>query len=326
MTQDNVGEKKLAPGWYVFQEGMIKGPISAGEAFSAPSSKVPRGEKFVSRVGFQKWYPVDQVRPFLQDVQGIGTGESAQEIEHLLSENMNKLQKLGDAIPAADRQVKPTQLGRNTSLPGEQEATLVQEFSQHPLSPVSPGVVASATAPESDEIRGQSEVLEEAPKPAPSARGFDQVIGEKSYLTLKGRLRLGTLLSPWQAGLVQAILTLGLNWLWWFRRVFVEVIYHTYNTYQHHMLKNWWFCWVPGLHLVAARRLANAVREIERQNGYQSTSPTLAMFLSVFPPFYIFYVQRKVSFHWRLHVQHMQRTAPLPAAKENPPRDLAKAS
>jgi hypothetical protein len=157
-------------------------------------------------------------------------------------------------------------------------------------------------------------------------QGFEEVIGEKSYLTLKGRLRLGTLLSPWQVGLVQAIVTLGMNWLWWFHRVFVEVIYHTYNTYHHHTLKNWWFCWIPGLHLVAAKRLANAVREMERQNGYQSTSPTLAMFLSLCPPVYMFYVQRKVSFHWRLHVQHMQRTAPVPTAKKDSKPDLAQAS
>ncbi len=101
--------------------------------------------------------------------------------------------------------------------------------------------------------------------------------------------------------------TLGLAWFWSFHRLFREVSYHTFNAHAHLSMARWWFCCVPGLHIYAAKRLADAVREMERQNGYQSTSPGLASALSLFPPFYLFYIQRKVSAHWQLHIQFMQK-------------------
>lgn len=293
MAKDrNQLDGKVAPGWYVFQDGKIQGPLTAVDAFKPGKAGQPDGrpERFVSRVGFQKWYPMDQVRPILKEVQRIEQANRSNTgaLEKVLADNLERL---------------------------ENAATIIE-----------PAVVARTVAgPEGAPALARSDLLGDAepviePVPAPS-RPDAEAVGTAdasaltelnriapSYLTLKGRLRLGKSHSAWRVGTIDHLLTLGLNWLWWFHRAMMEVTYHTHNTHQHHQLKRWWLCALPGFHVIAARRLAVAVREMERQNGYQSTQPTLAMLLSFVPAAFMVYIQGKISSHWHLHVRHMQKS------------------
>ncbi len=89
-------DQKVTPGWYVFQDGQIKGPLSSPEAFSKHQAGKNQAARFVSKVGFQKWYPVEQVQPVLGEVEKFATASkaNAQTLENVLNENLQKLQKL----------------------------------------------------------------------------------------------------------------------------------------------------------------------------------------------------------------------------------------
>jgi hypothetical protein len=125
----------------------------------------------------------------------------------------------------------------------------------------------------------------------------------QEYTTLRGRLRLGEARNPFVSGGLWFPLSLGLYWGVWFTDLTREVSWHANNTSDHPHMPPAWLAWVPGLHVFATFKLAQAIQAMESQNGYRNVSPMLAALFSLIPPFAMIYLQDCVNQHWWLHVR-----------------------
>ena len=122
------------------------------------------------------------------------------------------------------------------------------------------------------------------------------------HLLLKGRLRLGTIVSPRKEALY-CLLSFGLTGIFWFRRAVFAVVYHLDSPIARRQMKPGWWMLIPGLQTILLYRLAKIVLQMEVQNHYRRTSPLLTMLLACFPPLAIYYLQRALNMHWLKHAR-----------------------
>ena len=137
---------------------------------------------------------------------------------------------------------------------------------------------------------------------APASINAQKLLSQE-YTTLRGRLRLGEARNPFVTGGLWFPLSLGLYWGVWFTDLTREVSWHANNTSDHPHMPPAWMAWVPGLHVFATYKLAQAIQSMESQNGYRNASPMLAALFSLLPPFAMVYLQDCVNQHWWLHVR-----------------------
>lgn len=140
--------------------------------------------------------------------------------------------------------------------------------------------------------------------PAPRA----QVARERQalmqeYFLARGRLRLGKLRNPVLTAFLGLPLSLGLLWAAWFHDVSREVAFHE-NGQTRSTLPPAIFALVPVLHIWMIFKLAKMIAYMESQNKYRATSPAMAAFLAVIPPFALAYLQNALNKHWMLHAKH----------------------
>jgi hypothetical protein len=122
------------------------------------------------------------------------------------------------------------------------------------------------------------------------------------YFAEKKRLRLGELRPPWLVGLVGLPLTFGIGWIFWYRDLNHEVHAHRSRESENDTPSFWWVA-LPLMHIFMIYRLAISMRDLERENRYESTIPWVAALLACCPPLAVIYLQALANKHWRLHVR-----------------------
>lgn len=125
-----------------------------------------------------------------------------------------------------------------------------------------------------------------------------------SHYLLRGRLRLGEIRNSFFAAWFFMPITFGLYWFFWMKRSFADLTWHAHNSFETKKMRAFWLSVFPGLHIWFCYRLAKLLREAEEQNSYHKTRPLWVAFLSIIPPLAVFHLQRKMNYHWRLHVEH----------------------
>ncbi|MBP9706435.1 MAG: hypothetical protein KBD78_02260 [Oligoflexales bacterium] len=125
-----------------------------------------------------------------------------------------------------------------------------------------------------------------------------------SYLTLRGRLRLGVLRTFGLGSIIKFFLTLGCNILLWYSDAQNEVAWHKSAQWRKLSWHQILFGLLPPLSVFNFMSLARQIRILERQNGYEKTTVYLVFFLALFPPLAAMYLQSSLNRHWRLHVQN----------------------
>jgi len=118
------------------------------------------------------------------------------------------------------------------------------------------------------------------------------------------RLRLGRLRSPTRISVLYAPLTLFGYWAAWLALIDEEINWHLTGNIKRTQALPAWLALIPGVHFVFAWHVASLVAAMERQNGYNTVSPTAATILAVIPSFYMHHIQDAMNRHWRLHVYH----------------------
>lgn len=122
-------------------------------------------------------------------------------------------------------------------------------------------------------------------------------------MLLCGRLRLGV----WRREtrfLIWNLPTQGV-WAWntWFQKAATEVTLHLDSPCSK-IADQAKFSWIPIYHAYLTYLLSCQILDMETQNGYRTTSPSLAFFLSIVPPLAAIYLQKSLNLHWNLHTSH----------------------
>ena len=340
-TQEPLSDWKH--GWYVFEDGQVSGPLDAKDALAQEKSSTGQTIRMVSRKGFTQWYPVRDfaeiygmieaysrridVLPvsensvastFMPKSKIISTNASdglknANSSATLVGENIHRQ----DTVLDPGVQVQPVRdvLESSSESSIEPSSELREDVVTARRSPTIPRNAASESQDLVYEADGSpannkklKKLLRRQIRQSQAAARNQKLMAPKvfaeRYFELQNRLRLGRVFSPAVGAFIYTPLTLGGYWWDWFVKASDEVAWHLTGSVRAKMALPLWFCMIPGLHLLVAYKLARAVRDMEMQNGYRSTSPFMAMLAAVFPPFYILMIQSALNKHWRLHVYH----------------------
>jgi hypothetical protein len=127
---------------------------------------------------------------------------------------------------------------------------------------------------------------------------------EQEHLLLRGKMRLGDIKSPFFRGFVATLSTAFFYWGVWYSSVSQEVAWHLIGRSRLQKALPYWLAFIPGVHIYMTWKLASMISGMERQNGYQTTSPGVASLLSIVPPLAVYYLQSAVNDHWSMHIKH----------------------
>ena len=271
-------------GWFCLRGGKVTGPIDPLALQGLIKSR-PVGLQ-VSQKGFSQWYGAVEILPILERSIAWDLQKSADltGFQSTLMDGIARLGRLTDEIkpqreePTAVASAAP--IGDDLFIGFEAVVPLLKT----PIESVSE--LANVEQPRLvEEFR-----LNFVPRMP------------RDYYLIKGKLRLGKLRSAAWLGVVSLPL-LGLNSLIWGAKAFQELKWHLgedcFKSRRPVAL-----LFLPGVSVVGFFLTAQKLRAAEKQNSYSKVSPALAALLGVFPPLAMVYLQRGMTRHWQLHVDH----------------------
>lgn len=304
-------------GWYLYENGEIRGPLTASQTFSL-SVESPEGTpRLVSRKGFAQWHTLKD----LADLYAQSTLAVPEPPPAALEMTRSQAPKVLKGSP-----------------PSSQSPSMAR--------PVSGFEAISQADPlllESDrDFAFGSGLLEPSDVQTPAKRAKSgrtsparqaQIEVLQNYLASRNPLRLGELRQAWIAGLLGWPLTLGTYWLVWFRGLAREIREHRTPSQDTNSqgapessesapqsssapesissplspkgdMPPLWLAAVPLVHMYMTYRLALILKGMEEENQYAKTIPWLAALLSLLPPLAMIYLQSQANTHWLLHVRH----------------------
>ena len=127
-------------------------------------------------------------------------------------------------------------------------------------------------------------------------------------MTLRGRLRLGMKRSPMVESMVYGVLSCGLSYSMWYRKIAQELNFHVFNSYKAMSLESLLIA-IPVVNFYSFYQMARLMRQAEIENNYRATSTSLTMFLGLIPPLGVAYLQNKANEHWDLHVNAVKQSS-----------------
>lgn len=278
-------------GWYLYSSGEVSGPYEAKEIFIAKNNAPgARDQFFVSRKGLSRWYELAIISQIYSDGH-----------EFLKSKRKNRNQKrksnkevkvkgkvLGFRKNSESSGSKITYSGDSKKKTDSQRHTRPEEPKKSKLS-----------------IQGQR-VAERNKQPEASSSKIEKPL-EYYHLILKGRLRLGTIQPEYKVAILKIIFSVGFFLKNWYEQALIETTFHLDDPMVNARINKTWMILIPGYHFLLFYRLGKLILQMEVQNHYKKTSPLNVLFLSLFPPFAVFYLQRAMNRHWKLHVAHAVR-------------------
>lgn len=151
--------------------------------------------------------------------------------------------------------------------------------------------------------------LDKKPQEAASQPITNLAPARYSHYLLRGRLRLGELKNSFVCAWIMMPLTFGVYWFFFLKRSFAELSWHAHNSFDpKERVRFLGMSLIPVVHIWYAFRLAKLMREAEQQNSYRKTKPLWVACLAIVPPLAVFHLQRRMNYHWRLHVKHFNAT------------------
>ncbi len=278
--------------WYVCDgAGGVDGPLPAQEIFAIPvpadnkRAGAESGRRFVSRRGFAQWYDAEDFSGLFQ-----AAGKLSALATQALATQTTAAQALATAEIQADNKLEfDDEIMQALAMAGVNPSVLASPVDASAYMPENLPENLTAISPriESGIIFGQREGQPLEPRLA--------------WLAQRGKSRLGDLRNP----LVPAFLTFitcGIYYIGWLLGAMREVVWHIdHDTIIRRHISKPWMVWIPGLHIKATWDFACLIRTMEEQDGYTSTRPVTAAFLSVVPPLAAIYLQHAMNDHWLIH-------------------------
>jgi hypothetical protein len=291
--------------WYVYEDGAVRGPLSAEDAFGAPRDPAKTKQLLVSRKGFSQWYPLGDLSEIFRLTAKLGrlSGETAvnAQLERYRAAStrphLTPPPPRSKAAEPARAEVKSAAAPMPVVKPkprADKPASLAQPFSApEPVSMRQPSSVSRATTVDRDK---------EATAPASRQARVSRHDVMTEYFLQRGRMRLGKIRQAWLAGFIGLPLSLGLYWLVWFKALAEEAVFHTQAAPRR--IPPFFLAAIPLVHVFMVYRLATLVRGMEEQNKYRTVNPALAAVYALIPPFAMTYLQDAANRHWLLHARH----------------------
>jgi hypothetical protein len=318
-------------GWYLFDQGQIKGPLTAHEVFGRSESSQKNSTLMVSRKGFTQWYPVKDFASMYHmasrytdhlSVPSKNHSASVSPVARHVGPDIKDIESPCENNAVAQSIIRAAQhtivsnpvIFTETARFGQMETKSEHPGAQSPAQSASKDVTITRTLSRKEkkrlivEERRRRKFAARQAKVARKAARSQSLISqgefEQLYLETASRLRLGKITSPFLASCLYLPFSFGGYWWAWFARVSEEVSWHLNGASRMNFILPVWMCMVPGAHLILAYLVARMVRQIEEQNGYQTVNPMWATMFAIFPPFYMALIQSALNRHWRLHVYH----------------------
>ncbi len=281
-------------GWYVFENGEVHGPYDGKQLVARNLSADTTSDVFVSKQGFSRWYPIEKLADMISSTNKMDENTNAElrQLEELVSLKLKALSGLADqSSRKAGKSATSSRLSN--------KVVANQVASPAPARPKTSSGIALADQPmtrPSEPLVSRSASMIAALPPQPM---------NYRYFIMRARLRLGAHKNAFLLGCFVMPLTLCLYWLVWYREAMREIVWHSHNTRANPTGLPLWFVAIPVIHVYMTYCLAAMIQRAEHQNQYSVTSPVLAAFLSLFPPFAVMYLQSALNKHWDLHVRSM---------------------
>jgi|GEM_PF-2481086 len=268
-------------GWYLMRDGQSHGPYALNDLLSIqhPSSY------FVSRRNLAQWYPLDEFMGFLQRLDAVGPVHNGSRVFGLDSARDEKAfqQFTGiEHMPVVRRKtVRPKQGANAAKVP-------LKARSSPPLTFDTGELIR-------DSIRDP-----DTKRPHLARRWNLRPFRVRDAIT---NLRLGETRKSGFTNITRFFLSFGLSFLKWFDQLWSECDAHLRAKVPMQRTKPNVLLAVIPLHFVGIYQLASLIHKMEKENGYQHVNVALAVFLAVFPPFALMYLQRCANRHWQAHIQ-----------------------
>lgn len=254
-------------GFYRFRNGKLEGPVSLKDAFTNSTPDTINTRQ-----------ELDNPLTFQQKINELSnsTSDAVQEFRSTVLESINKIEELSKTQDIA------------AALQGLEE---------------SPGTKAYA---------GLKSLVKNKNGVADMSLLTSNILShgsllKPSFITLKGRLRLG----QHRYGAIRTVLgyifSLGLNWGSQLAAIERDIYWHMHGQINR---KPWYktlLSYIPIVHFFIVYQLAKKLVAMERQNGYQSTSPLFAATVAVIPPLAVAYLNSRLNRHWDLHVFNLSQ-------------------
>lgn len=258
--------------WFIYDGKAISGPLTAEQVFANEPSD-DSAKMMVSRKGFSQWYP-------LRDFAHLYRFADCNEIS----------QKSGSDVFFAPVSANQVGMLKDT-------VSVMSEIRDPNLS------LAHFIPERAVKIHKAVTSSNETRAPKSDFNSSEVTSIQQEYLVQKGRIRLGVVRNSGLLALVFGMLSLGTYFVLWIRKAYYEVQYHLDGTHQKPGFLSSIAILLPFVCAWPLLKLARKVVDMERQNNLQSTTLAVVAMLSFFPPFPVFYLQRKINQHWMAHAR-----------------------
>jgi hypothetical protein len=332
--------------WFVSDGLNIEGPLTAKEAFASVEKvseifktiEKPKigSELLVSRKGFTKWYKYSD----LHNLYLHGRADNQTIVANLRSDIIDEIDRMKTLLPneptAEAKQTSKaiynplnsnqSRVNSSTSVTSSYDFTTLEPqrnlYSEGPQAilqdAISHGVFSHGAVSHETTLKNQEAFPLE---PGSINEGFvhrpkEEDLAGKSldylHIMYRGRLRLGTLSSPFST----AASTLFLfNIPEWVSKFYQEILWHLDDAHFKKKNVSPWLGIFPIINWFVFYRLALAMLAAEVQNNYRSISVFKVLLFSLFPPAGVFYLERAAQKHWITHLTHIQQTHNLKRSK-----------
>lgn len=271
-------------GWYLYSSGEVTGPYNAEDIFQhnppIPGTSEKSGNPLlVSRKGLSRWYELRKISQIYKEEP------EASETKHIHRKKQKKRSNKKKSISAVSSPI--VGFGKD-------------EKSQSQIRSIENKKTTHETAHKDHYATEKTSTVHQKALPANRPLSY-------YHLILRGRLRLGSLQGLFACAFWKFFLSFGLYLKFWYEQAVIESMFHLDDPLINHKAQKNWMVLIPGIHIILLYKLANLILQMEIQNHYRRTSPITTIFLSLFPPLAIFYLQRAMNQHWCLHVIHSVR-------------------
>ena len=316
-------------GWYIYEDGHVRGPYTAAEAFNKPTDPVQGKPPLVSRTGFSQWYPLRDLAEIF--VAGAGAAiEVAVPTPKVIAKKIRAQAPVvaGSSTPVVAASPSPVVAPPSSPVvaapsPAAHVVAVAVPATPVIIKPAAPAtsVTVKPAAP-NPTLSVHAEAMPAYKRPSsvsppvsmapsrPVASAASKLSTKRAvvqeYFLAQPRLRLGKLRNPWLSAFVALPLSVGVYWSLWFAATTQEMRFH--SQIAGHWEKASPFpallAMIPLLHMYMIYRLAKQLVAMEEQNKYRYTSPILAVSLAILPPLAMAYLQHALNRHWLLHAKH----------------------
>lgn len=298
----NCSDSSSTNDWYYYQNGEVKGPHKLEKILNLNPLGEDHKPTLICRSGLGRWFLFSEIQQQGSLEEDDNPEKSKEEFKKFIAKNIDRLKS--KSYSQISNKVESKTIEHSLNIEAPQTKSTLEESSS-PSSKQTSSIETFLMRETISKAEESSKKSISQPMQKSHKKKYLNQLLKTRHIYLRGRLRLGEISNPILMSVVYPALTLGLFLAFWFKTKIIELLWHGFNIDNlKEVTPSIWLFLIPIVHNFYIYKIAILLREIEKQNGYQRTVPSLAALLSLIPPLGIYYIQTGMNNHWYLHVEH----------------------